>query len=105
MGVIIYWGCVMGKKIYSEEFKVEALRLLRERGSTLSQAARELGIKQQTLHRWKRLQEEGKVGAVAAGGQRSQSQELERLRRENVRLRAERDILKKALGYFAKEPR
>lgn len=97
----------MGKRIYSEEFKLEALRLLRERGVSLSQVARELGIKQQTLHRWREQHEEGKraTGSAAALPQRSSSQELERLRRENVRLRAERDILKKALGYFAKEPK
>ena len=104
MGVIILWGCVMGKRIYSEEFKVEALRMLRERNLAVSQAARELGIKQQTLQRWKQLQESGKAIAVPLV-QRSQNQELDRLRREVVRLRAERDILKKALGYFAKEPK
>jgi transposase len=96
----------MGKKIYSEEFKLEALRSVRERGISIAQAARELGIKQQTLHRWKQVQEkEGRPAGGAGVAQRSPSQELERLRRENVRLRAERDILKKALGYFAKEPK
>jgi transposase len=95
----------MGKRIYSDEFKLEALRLLRERDVSVSQVARELGVKQQTLQRWKQQQEAGKQVAAASAPQRSQSQELERLRRENVRLRAERDILKKALGYFAKEPK
>ena len=97
----------MGKRIYSEEFKLEALRLVRERGISIAQAARELGVKQLTLLRWKQQQESGKPVASPAAvmSQRSQSQELERLRRENVRLRAERDILKKALGYFAKEPK
>jgi transposase len=92
----------MGKRLYSEEFKREALRKVGEAGATLSQVAREIGIKQQTLHRWK-IQAE----RAASGGQVSAAEgnrELERLRRENIRLKAERDILKKALGYFAKEP-
>lgn len=92
----------MGKQIYSEEFKREALRRFGESGATLSQVAREIGIKQQTLHRWK-LQAESATG-VASVGAAENNRELERLRRENIRLKAERDILKKALGYFAKEP-
>jgi transposase len=91
----------MGKRIYSDEFKREALRKVGESGATLSQVAREIGIKQQTLHRWK-IQAEGASGASASTA--DSDRELERLRRENIRLKAERDILKKALGYFAKEP-
>jgi transposase len=93
----------MGKRMYSEEFKREALRKFGESGATLSQVAREIGIKQQTLHRWK-IQAEGAAGVVAGSGAAENNRELERLRRENIRLKAERDILKKALGYFAKEP-
>jgi transposase len=91
----------MGKRIYSEEFKREALRKVGEAGATLSQVAREVGVKQQTLHRWKTQAESASGGSASAAGS---DRELERLRRENIRLKAERDILKKALGYFAKEP-
>ena len=90
----------MGKRLYSEEFKREALRRIGESGVTLSQVAREIGVKQQTLHRWQRQAQSASGGANTADSNR----ELERLRRENIRLKAERDILKKALGYFAKEP-
>ena len=71
-----------------------------ESGATLSQVAREIGVKQQTLHRWRMQTQSASSATVAADS----SRELERLRRENIRLKAERDIPNKALGYFAKEP-
>lgn len=92
----------MGKRIYSLEFRHEAVRKANEPGANLSQVAREIGIKQQTLHRWRRL--DGRLPSEKASEEKPASSELERLRRENIKLRAERDILKKALGYFAKEP-
>jgi transposase len=91
----------MGKRIYSLEFRREAVRRASEPGVTLSQVAREVGVKQQTLHRWKKL--DGRLPSEKLDT-KADSSEVERLRRENIRLRAERDILKKALGYFAKEP-
>lgn len=92
----------MGKRIYSDEFRLEALRRVRDSGLSVSQVAREVGVKQQTLQRWQQVE--------ARSGTRSESEpatpgELARLRRENLRLRAERDILKKAIGYFAKGPK
>ena len=92
----------MGKRIYSEEFRQEALRRVRDSGVTVSQVARDLGVKQQTLQRWQQL--ESRTGARSEG-EAAGPGELARLRRENLRLRAERDILKKAIGYFAKEPK
>jgi len=59
-------------------------------------------VKQQTLHRWKVHAEA--ASHVPSAGAAESSREVERLRRENLRLKAERDILKKALGYFAKDP-
>jgi transposase len=92
----------MGKRIYSLEFRREAVRKANAPGAILSQVAREIGVKQQTLHRWKQL--DGRLPSEKSGEEKPTSSELERLRRENIKLRAERDILKKALGYFAKEP-
>jgi transposase len=92
----------MGKRIYSLEFRREAVRKANAPGAVLSQVAREIGVKQQTLHRWKQF--DGRLPSEKAGEEKPAGSELERLRRENIKLRAERDILKKALGYFAKEP-
>lgn len=92
----------MGKRIYSLEFRDEAVRKANAPGAILARVAREIGVKQQTLHRWR--QSDGRLPGDAAAAQKAASAELERLRRENVRLRAERDIIKKALGYFAKDP-
>jgi transposase len=92
----------MGKRIYSLEFRREAVRKANAPGVVLSQVAREIGVKQQTLYRWKQF--EGRLPSEKISEQAPAGSELERLRRENIKLRAERDILKKALGYFAKEP-
>lgn len=92
----------MGKRIYSLEFRGEAVRKANAPGAILSQVAREIGVKQQTLHRWKQF--DGRLPSEKEGAEKPAINELEKLRRENIKLRAERDILKKALGYFAKEP-
>ena len=92
----------MGKRIYSLEFRREALRKASQPGAILSRVAREIGVKQQTLHRWK--QSDGCLAGEKEAMEKPTGSELEKLRRENVKLRAERDILKKALGYFAKDP-
>ena len=91
----------MGKRRkFTNEFKVEAVRLA-ERGEVpVAQVARELDLNAMVLRRWMKLY--GK----AAGAQRmtpAEHDELIRLRRENVRLTMERDILKKAVGIFSKE--
>jgi transposase len=76
----------MGKRIYSLEFRREAVRRASEPGVTLSQVAREIGIRQQTLHRWKKF--EGRLPGQGDGGSKVETAELERLRRENIKLRA-----------------
>ena len=96
----------MGRRVFSPEFKLEAVKLVRERGVKVSQAAKDLGLHENVLRKWIRAQ-----GAYAEqafpgrGKQRPDDAEVARLRRELARTRAERDILKKAIGYFAKEPR
>lgn len=98
------------RRQFSREFKVEAVRLARESGKPQAQVARELGIRPDMLRSWKR-QAEGRAGFAAAdvfpgnGQVSSQDEELRRLRRENDVLRQERDFLKKATAYFAKELR
>ena len=88
----------MGKnrRQFTKEFKVEAVRLVVEESRPISAVARELGIGENLLHRWKKKYEEGKVEPFPGKGRLSpEDEELRQLRRENKRLRMERDILKK----------
>ena len=85
------------RRSYTEEFKVEAVKLVDESGESASQIARELGIPQTNLSRWKREMEEDSDGAFPGKGN-ARDEELARLRRENAKLKKERDILKKAVG-------
>ena len=88
------------RRTYTEEFKVEAVKLLRESEGSASQIARELGIPQTNLSRWKREMEKDPDGAFPGKGNPRSGEELARLRRENAKLKKERDILKKAVGIF-----
>jgi transposase len=94
----------MGRRNFTAEFKHEALVL--ERGMTISQAAKDLGLHVNVLRKWVK---DGQANGLAAfpgrGKQRPDDAELSRLRRELAKTKAERDILKKAIAYFAKEPR
>jgi transposase len=94
------------RRTYTAEFKREAVRLLAEHGYGVAQAARHLGLNTNMLRRWKREIEGEKRPAFPGNGRISPEQEdLYRLREENTRVRMERDILKKALGFFASESR
>jgi transposase len=98
----------MGKKrrSYSKEFKLEAVALVTERGISVAQAARDLGIGENVLGRWKREFQEDPTEAFPGKGRlKPQDEELARLRRENEILRQERDILKKAVGIFSRVPK
>lgn len=91
---------------YSKEFKLEAVRLVVEQGGSPREVARDLGINESLLHQWKRqLLEKGEVAFPGNG--RSVASDLERenrtLRKELVRVKQEREILKKATAYFARQ--
>ena len=87
---------------YTEEFKREAVRLVTEQGYGVSETARNLGINAKMLGRWKRECEmKASTAFPGHGRMASDKEEFQRLRDENKRLRMERDILKKALGFFA----
>ena len=94
----------MRRRKFSREFKVEAVKLVKERGVSAAQAARDLDVHENVLRKW--IKEFGSDPAQAFPGQgqmKPEQQEIERLRREVNKLRAERDILKKAAAFFAKE--
>jgi transposase len=86
---------------YTEEFKAEAVKLVTERGYSQSEAAENLGINSNNLSRWI-LQSSQAVSDKGLNG--AEQKELLELRRENKRLKMEREILKKAAAFFANEP-
>ena len=92
------------RKQYSAEFKREAVRLVTDKGLSLAQAARDLGLNDNLLGRWKKQLESDGEQAFPGQGQ-PRDEELARLRREVEVLRQERDILKKAVGIFSQAPR
>ena len=92
------------RKKYTKEFKQDAVRLVTEQGYQHTAAARNLGIDRGMLGRWVKEFQEDESEAFRGNGKRSiEQEELRRLREENRRLKMERDILKKATAFFAKE--
>jgi len=91
----------MGSKRYSEEFKTEAVRQVTERGYSVSEVAERLGVSTHSLYKWIRAAQPANAEASELAKSRI---EVQKLRAENRRLQEERDILKKAAAYFAKDP-
>ena len=88
---------------YTQEFKEEAVKLITEQGYKITEAARNLGVDSNVLGRWKREFEGGGKDASGLQSESVMEAELNRLRKENKRLKMEREILKKAAVFFAKE--
>ncbi len=90
---------------YPTEFKVEAVRLLTERGKPASDIARELGVKRTLLYRWRdQLADKGEKVLKGSGRPAiEEMSEVSRLRQELKAVKEERDILKKAAAYFARD--
>jgi transposase-like protein len=84
------------------EFKLEAVRLVKG-GQEASVTARVLGMPKQTLSNWVRLAEKGELQGAGERPVSAEQMELARLRAELARVKMERDILKKATAYFAKD--
>jgi len=92
------------RKKYSREFKEDAVRLVTEQGYGQSEAARNLGIDRGMLARWIKEFQADESEAFRGNGKRTQEQEeLHRLREENRHLKQERELLKKATAFFARE--
>jgi len=91
------------RRKFTKEFKEEAVKLITEQGYQISEAARNLGIHANLLSRWKKEIESSGGEDFAPGSAKAMQAELNRLRKENKRLKMEREILKKAAAFFAKE--
>ena len=88
------------RRRYDQEFKIESVRLVQQRGGSVSSVASDLGISPNVLQRWKReLSEDSGNGRL-----KELDEEMRRLSRENKRLKEERDTLKKALAIFSTHP-
>jgi transposase-like protein len=87
---------------HSREFKLEAVKMSQQPGRSVAEVARELGIRENDLHAWRKMVKERGEQVFPGRGRKSQD-ELSQLKRENARLREENAILKKAAIFFAKE--
>ena len=90
------------RRTFTPEQKAQALRLAEELGN-VSQAARDLGMPSELIYRWRKQAEIDAGRGPSEALTTDEKKELTRLRRENKTLRMERDFLKKATAYFAKE--
>ncbi len=93
------------RRRYTEEFKLEAVRLVRESARPVAQVARELGISDNVLYRWRSAHQQAEAHGTTHGAWRDERDELATLKRENLILRQERDFLRRAAAFFAKESR
>jgi len=91
------------RRIFTNEFKLETVKLVKESDKSIGQIAKDLDLTESALRNWVKQYEidqgEGPPGALTT----VERDELRRLRRENQQLRMERDLLKKATAFFAKE--
>jgi len=97
------WMVGRKRRKFTDDFKAETVRLVREGGKTIGQVVRELDLTESAVRRWVEQAQielgKGPPGALT----RAEREELVRLRRENRQLQMEREILKKATAFFAKE--
>lgn len=91
------------RRKFTDEFKDEAVKLVLKQGYGISEAARNLGIHANLLGRWKRESEDGGKCGTDTGSAVAMKAELNHFCKENKRLKMEREILKKAATFFAKE--
>jgi transposase len=97
---------VSKRRTYTREFKVETVNLITGSDQSVAEVARDLEIHPNTLYKWiRQYRENPGVAFPGKGKQSSKAEELSRLRRENQRLKMERDILKKAMAIFSNDPK
>lgn len=90
------------RKKYSEEFKREVLALIRQPGANLAQIARDIGVSANQVYRWRREQDAHGAKAFSGAGV-ARDQEVLALKRELAKVKKERDFLRDAAAFFAKE--
>ena len=93
----------MPRRRYTREFKLSAVKLVNEQGYSVPDAARSLGVDAANVRAWGEKLSSSEDGGVVPSGEGALKAELRRLRKENARLLMEREILKKAAAFFAKE--
>ena len=94
----------MERRQFTREFKLEAVQLIRQRDVSYAQASKDLGVHPTQLRNWvKQLVDDPQHAFPGHGQMKPEQLEIAQLKREVARLKAERDILKKAAAYFAKE--
>jgi transposase len=94
----------MEKRKFSREFKIEAVKMVTERGVAIVQASRDLGVHATVLRKWvKDYLADTREAFPGKGQMKPEQLEIDRLRKEVAKLKAERDILKKAAAYFARD--
>jgi transposase len=91
----------MPRRKFTREFKVSAVRLVNEQGYSIPEAAKSLGVDQGSVRQW--VEKFSAEAGLAPSGDGALKAEVQRLRKENARLLMEREILKKAAAFFAKE--
>src|SRR4051794_8426506 len=90
------------RKVYTPEFKLQAVEMITEQKLSVAEVARRLGVTENRLHEWKKaIAQKGADASPGSGHLTPLEEELRRLRAEFKRLEAERDILKKATAFFA----
>ena len=93
------------RRSYTDTFKAEAVRLVRESGHPVTQVARDLGMADHLLYRWRAEHQQAEGRGQTRQSLRAEQAELAHLRRENAVLKQERDVLTRAAAFFAKESR
>ena len=92
------------RRQFSREFKLEAVKLVKNRGVSVAQASRDLDVHENVLRKWVReLVADPQQAFPGQGVMKPEQAEIERLKKENAKLSMERDLLKKAAAYFARE--
>ena len=91
----------MSRRKYTREFKLSAVKLVNEQGYSPVEAAKSLGVDPNSVRDW--VEKLSADAGVAPGGEGALKAELRRLRKQNAQLLMEREILKKAAAFFARE--